>query len=289
MGGTGQSTGEAPQSNRAGRGAGRGRLTEGAGVVLGAGIVIEDRRDDALVVRGKLYSGVYVLEGLEDRAHALGVIHNAPLAPRIQEDLPLALGGVLSQPHRRGQGRYHRWPCWPGLRGSRCGGQGGLLGLGEEEHLVPFLHWWEGALQVVSWFPQVRPHSGPVDLDDLRAMPQGAQAGRVHPGLRTALAWQGPRALGWEGRQGTSSKALAGDQWASGVTRGTAVVASMEVVVLLLSALLAAVLGEGAGRGRWSCPGRWPCSRGQVIWCPRSRGQAGRQCPVPPLMSGKAS
>ena len=65
----------------------------------------------------------------------------------------------------------------PGLRGSRCGGQGGLLGLIEEEHHVPFLHGWEGALQVMSWFPQMWSQLVPRNMGDLRAMLQGAHNG----------------------------------------------------------------------------------------------------------------
>ena len=54
----------------------------------------------------------------------------------------------------------------------------------------------------------------------------------------------------WDGRaRGKSDKGLAGDRGASGMTRGAKVAGAIEVVVLLLSALLAAAPCEGAGWG----------------------------------------
>ena len=71
----------------------------------------------------------------------------------------------------------------------------------------------------------------------------------MHLVLCPTLPWLGPQAIGMGERQGKSDKGLAGDRGASGMTRGAKVAGAIEVVVLLLSALLAAASCEGAGWG----------------------------------------
>ena len=76
----GWGTGEVPQGSRAGKGAGWVRWTEGAGVVLGGGLVVEDGRDGVLILRGRLDRSIHAMEALGDGARAVKGLHDAVLA-----------------------------------------------------------------------------------------------------------------------------------------------------------------------------------------------------------------
>ena len=82
VGDAGRGAGEVPQGSHAGLGAGRGPRTEGAGFFLGAGIIVKDGRDDALIVRASWMAV----------AHVPGVCTILCLLPGSWNTVPLLLG-----------------------------------------------------------------------------------------------------------------------------------------------------------------------------------------------------